>query len=511
MKNRAILNDANLTAEQKKKKFAEAEAARREKYIGTDGTDGRIDKLSRPVERYLDREADEISDSGSEMESGPEDQLPEEPIGQNLDNNQPQNETAEDSETGQELAQQEKFRETEGTKPEFEEGAGKSLDITKKKSLAESAGEGATEQGKTAVKGEAKQAAKQVVNQAINAAKKAAAQAVKKIAMSLAANPYFWIVVGCIVVAIIIFVIIFSMYASMANQSPNPNGGSIVRTVDPVADKNWIKKLLQFTGNKDIQTKITDELLQGLTADLASLANDSNVSADTKTKITAANEAIKLFNPSSPDNTKALAIVAAIKAVLNSYWYVPTFPGGITTQYPFKPTTLITDYNNHSHLGTPANPCGAGLRSCELSGIESTYPAHTFIQYEKNTCDGVDLNTPKGGNTPVYPIFAGEVKMDGPKSGIWVERDEGQDKYIAVYAHLDSKVKVGEKVSLETQLGTVIEEPGKTPHMHFEVSVNSHCVVTSPAEGLDLSTKNPQHPGYGKFLWDKMRGVLRLN
>lgn len=97
------------------------------------------------------------------------------------------------------------------------------------------------------------------------------------------------------------------------------------------------------------------------------------------------------------------------------------------------------------------------------------------------THDGVDLRSPSGGGTPVYPIEAGKVtKITSEESGenklggnsVTIEHLDGEHK--SYYAHLqDVHVNVGDMVDKDTSIGTI----GNTgnakhtaPHVHLTVT-----------------------------------------
>jgi len=138
-----------------------------------------------------------------------------------------------------------------GNAPKEEIPGGKAIEVPKSKPTANSgAGKGITSNVTNKVK-DAAGAAKQKAGDYLK--DKLKKEAMKKIAASLAANPWTWIVVAIIlgVIALIILIAIFWGSITGIGKGPSPFGQSFTQAADPLSDKDWIRKVLMMTGDKD--------------------------------------------------------------------------------------------------------------------------------------------------------------------------------------------------------------------------------------------------------------------
>lgn len=315
------------------------------------------------------------------------------------------------------------------------------------------------------------------------------------------------LIIVAILLAIIIIVSIFAIFSN--GSSPSATGKSAPQQVDPVADKEWINKVLMLTNDSEVTKTLTNEFLEKLKTDLTTLKAELSGNAELSTKI---DNVLTIIDATTPltgteRTKKATEIKNAIVAIAESLYSV--VPVTIETTWPLAQNLFggAVTFNFNSHIGTPGNPCGKGINngqdvSCAKVKGKS---ARTFMQsmansaaFSKptNSCDAVDLKIPNG--TPVYSVFAGKV-VRKTSMEVRVESTINGKKYDAVYAHMSNTKKKDDVVNKGEQLGVVGEG-----HLHFEFAVNDHCVVLSPTE-----TKSNQGK-VGQALWAKMAVVLNL-
>ena len=318
-----------------------------------------------------------------------------------------------------------------------------------------------------------------------------------KIALA-AVSTEVWIIVGIILLAVILFAIFFGIFYSRRSAVPNPDGKSITIQADPVKDKDWIRKILMMSGDAEITKIVSEEFLNGLKNDLTTLKTQLAGNQDALTKIDAILQEIENAKSANGTNKKDIAtkIKTDINALTDSLYVVSTFPKAITTKLPLAvlSDTSSVSFNNHPHTGTPGHPC-----TDNACNAPSGWPAHTYIQYEKNTCDAVDIKV--GNDIDVFAAFGGKASIKD--NSLWIEyADANKNKYTAVYAHINNKVADGATVKAGDKIGTT-----GSGHLHFELAVNDKCIVLTPHE-TDQAI-NQQTP-VGSLLWAKIAKTLNL-
>lgn len=361
--------------------------------------------------------------------------------------------------------------------------------------------QGAVDQGKNALENAGKNLSKKFSSTAIKAGAKAAASAIW--AFILAFWPY--ILAGIVILVAIIFLV---MAIARKNTMPSGDGKTTYQPADPISDKDWINKVLMFSGDTDVTKEFTETFLNGLKNDLTNLRTQVATNPETVAKIDDLLEKIKAtIDAKGNEKTKlALELKAGILEIAGLYYYVaPISNPAIKTQTPFvNNSVLIGDissggFNPSAHLGTPGRPCPS-------KNSKICWQNHrTFIKFLLNTCDATDINADVG--TEVRPVVAGVVTELSSKH-IRIKRVEGSETIDSVYAHLDfnNDLKVGSKVGLNTSLGKVVKISA-TPHLHFELMVNNKCVVGTKSDVKSATGENK----IGKIIWLKMARVLNLN
>jgi len=394
-----------------------------------------------------------------------------------------------------------------GNAPKEEIPGGKAIEVPKSKPTANSgAGKGITSNVTNKVK-DAAGAAKQKAGDYLK--DKLKKEAMKKIAASLAANPWTWIVVAIIlgVIALIILIAIFWGSITGIGKGPSPFGQSFTQAADPLSDKDWIRKVLMMTGDKDVGKMLSNEVLDGLTYDLNTLKSES-LDQTSKDKITQVLGLIESFK-TSRDEGVGNQIITGIKELENLILNISPFSTGMGA-WPIEKNILLADttyFNRTPHKGTPTYPCSIKGNVCDGH--------RTYIQFKKDTCDAVDIMVPNG--TPVHAAFGGKVTRNDSKAGLRIEAtDASINKYTATYAHMTDGKSVGSEVNKDDVIGKVGEG-----HLHFELATNDRCVVVTPQEYTAIKSHanfGKDCPGIGSkdwcigtTLWIKMQRILGIN
>lgn len=320
-------------------------------------------------------------------------------------------------------------------------------------------------------------------------------EGLKTVAKALMKSPWFWVVVAVLLV-IIILVIAFS-------DSKNPNvdeaGKTETRTVEPLTDKEWIQKVLVLAGDGDVSKFLATDYLGGLSSDLTLLISQTR-SPEVKTKAEEVQADITALKGAADTAKKAVAtkLLTDMKALGILMYDVSPFPADIETTSPIEIGAIQADlFNTHTHVGTPAYPCGGSTGvSCNK---QPNHGGRTFIQFTKNTCDATDIMV-SGAN--VVAAFSGKV-VEKDELHFKIRLEKGGHTYEAVYAHLVNTPADGETVTKGETIGKV----GSAGHLHFELSVDNRCVVASPVEAAEATAAETK---MGYVVWKKMVTVLRL-
>lgn len=326
----------------------------------------------------------------------------------------------------------------------------------------------------------------------------AAAKATTQVLVKIFASPW-GIAIIAILLAIIIIVALFSIYSN--SSSPSPTGKSTPQQVDPVADKEWISKVLALTGDTEVSKIMTDDFLKKLKTDLDSIKTE--ISANTGF-VAAIDAIIKKIDAAAATPLKDAARIKQvteikndISAAIGSLYSTLPVAATIDTRMPLK--VNIQQFNTHPHLGT------AGWTDTKKpTGYPS--PARTFLQTGAGTCDAVDLKV--GGNVDVYAAFSGKITKTSGAPSI----EDSTNKLLSVYGHIDLVSGLSEGSSVRS--GDLIgKTQAKEGHLHFELAIGDNnnkwkCVVSTPDEIRAEQAKGWIEHQVGKSLWAKMLLVL---
>lgn len=393
---------------------------------------------------------------------------------------------------------------TTGTAAKAEQGAAKT-------------GRGIAQAGKSAAQGVKKgvqAAAKtaQAIAKAVQAAVAAVRNAVAAIGALFETAPV-WVPIVLIILGILVIVggvVIFLK----ARQTPNTNGASPTISADIINDRPWISKILALSGDPNIATKMTDEVLNGLLLDLSAVESEliSTAGIDQQTrdkavaKISEIKNLVSQFKSLEAGDanraTTAKSIITSVAQLLDLFSGAPFHYAG-ETQYPIDPKK-ITGYNNTLHGGTP-------MRRWPSSGH------NTFINYLRGSNDAVDIIA--NGGTPVYAAFdakINEIRNRYGKVYLVSGVDQEGKKWQAVYAHLQSlKFSVGDTIHKGDQIGELYSGLN-SPHLHFEILCNGKAVTTNREDMAncrntsDGCSSGARYNRIGKYLYVRILSSLNL-
>lgn len=334
--------------------------------------------------------------------------------------------------------------------------------------------------------------ASQWTKQAGDYMKKLAKEAGKKVFAAIAKLPHFWLIVGAILLAGIIIAVSIAIITNLSNQQPNPTGASAIQAVDPLKDKDTIKKVLDMSG-ANIAAENNDNFLPQLSTELADLKAENPNLAEKIDAIQTIIGDIRGTTGKARENN-ATELVKKLKELVSNILAIPIMPAGMA-QSPIKLEEIIST-GATPHYGTAFDSrCIKGHR--------------TFMQTCKKTCDATDLNA-KATTTNVYSAFDGTVYKTVSMYGtvLYIKSD---NNYYAVYAHMDEvpdKLKSkGAAVKKGEKLGVVHDPNGKfTPHLHFELAYKSDKgLICVTANDPSVSAANVQ-----KVIWENMKTVMGI-
>lgn len=507
------LEDPNTTRDQKR----ELLGAARQKKVDN------IARLSRPVESHLNRNGSSYAEQNPEAETNLEPGFNED-IDSNVSDADARNDPGqlarlqqealnqELSETGsQNLSPQEKAGALPKPAPNLVKTAkeappGGWLERVRRRlpqrSVAKTGGETA---GKAT--GEmARQASKQIASQISNAIKKAAVAAAKKIAMSLAANPYFWLIVGGILLAIILFAVAFSLIRNDSTR-PSVRGKTPTIQVNPKTDWATISQVLKLAGDQTVADQSINESLDNFSKYLKDIEEDINTKNPANKdaflrQLTLTKEALILLKGTkSPANAKSfLTELGKLSDLVEDNFDPYPNDASHATRIPVEGT--IPSFNQALHGNSFLYPQKTTGKANDV---------YTTDNAGEDKCDAVDVGARPGSN--VYPIFAGEVisdpekpaeSSDGTSDGKFITIKDGD--YTATYIHLIGlSKKRGERIEIAEALGQV-----RTNHIQIEIMHKGNCLVTTHADQIDHGMKDRRHEKWGDYLWDRIKTKFNL-
>ncbi len=124
----------------------------------------------------------------------------------------------------------------------------------------------------------------------------------------------FWPVI--IIVAILLFaLVLFTVLYSRANSSPSASGSSMTVAVDPLTDKDLLRKILILSGDSATLNKFSQDQIKSLSGQLTGLKEFTDDTTDAK--IDAVVAKLKVFNP-SVNKTDGANIIKEIKAIVGT-------------------------------------------------------------------------------------------------------------------------------------------------------------------------------------------------
>lgn len=351
-----------------------------------------------------------------------------------------------------------------------------------------------------------KQVAQQAADQAMKYMKKMAAQLVKKAVVAFFSSPYGWAIIGIILGLILLVLIIVLLWSVVfgSHRVVSSTGATISQATNPQTDKEWLQRLLLFSGDKSVQSILTQKTIQDITAYFNNIKSSGKF-ADKATEIDKALADLAAYQPGSDtDQSKGKALIKELQDLLASLTIVTPIPPGTTTS-PIFGTAGIGRLNQKPHFGTFGCPSGG---SCEAKFINMDHPARTYQQSGDNTCDAVDIVHPSG-TTAVHAVLDGEVTMNNLLgSGIWIKSTLGGHDYVLTYAHIQSELSIGKKVKSGEVIGNTAKIGNTSGDIvHFEISLDGKCVVNLPKDNM-LPKDNGDFQA-GEKLWAKMKTVLR--
>jgi murein DD-endopeptidase MepM/ murein hydrolase activator NlpD len=387
------------------------------------------------------------------------------------------------------------------------------------------AGQGVAKTGRGAAQaaqktGQAIAKAGQAIAKAVQAAVAAIRTAVAAIAALFETAPV-WVPIVLIILFILIIVGGIVIFLK-ARQTPNANGASPTVAADVINDRPWISKIMALSGDANIATQLTDEVLRGLSADLDNVLSGLNSSSDidqqTKdravAKIAEIQTLITNFQSLPPADSgrteTGKKIVSEVAKLLNIFAEAPFHYSGETAR-PIA-TEKITGYNETLHGGTPRRRAPK-----EGHGV--------FIGNNGKWNDASDIAAP-GGTTVVYAVFDATVDEIRDRYGkviLATGIDSEGKKWQVVYGHLQpgslknkdgGSLRAGQEIKAGTEIGRLYSGLN-SPHLHFELVCNGRSVVTTPSDISDCKysggrcASGAKYTLIGKYLY--LRQLSALN
>lgn len=397
-----------------------------------------------------------------------------------------------------------------GTAAKAEQGAAKAGQGAAK--TAQGAAQGAKNTAQAAAK------AGQAAVKAIQATVAGIRNAVAAIGALFSSAPA-WVPVVLIILGILIIVAAVVIFLK-ARSTPNANGASPTIAADVINDRPWISKIMALSGDANIATQLTDEVLRGLSADLDNVLSGLNSSGDidqqTKdravAKIAEIQTLITNFQSLPPADSgrteTGKKIVSEVAKLLDIFAEAPFHYSGETAR-PIA-TEKITGYNETLHGGTPRRKAPK-----EGHGV--------FIGNNAKWNDASDISAP-GGTTVVYAAFDATVDEIRDRYGKVIlasETDAEGKKWQVVYGHLQNlknedggQLRAGQRIKAGTEIGRLYSGLN-SPHLHFELVCNGRSVVTTPSDISDCKysggrcASGAKYTLIGKYLY--LRQLSALN
>jgi uncharacterized protein (UPF0147 family) len=262
-------------------------------------------------------------------------------------------------------------------------------------------------------------------------------------------SPLFWWIVGGIIALALIAGVAFAIFGSLwSTGNSGTNGNTYTQALDPIKDKDWLSKLLEYSGDTEIKDEKSKEEIAIVKKALTDIQADMTVSEKVRGQATTAlNDLAQYENsPGLAKAGKAAIVLADIKGITDIYFackslYTNTYfsigPAGELQSLKDKgvlPATLVIGGKTYANPEFPLDPRLCGLltaMSDSTSGIDHTKIPLLRLTFRGNHSSpgkpgdhttshycgqGVDINDPTVQGDEV--VLSAEIKR-----WMWLNKD----------------------------------------------------------------------------------------
>lgn len=132
-----------------------------------------------------------------------------------------------------------------------------------------------------------------------------------------------WTIIGIVALALVAG-IAFAIFGSLwSTGNSGATGSTYVQAVDPIKDKDWLTKLLQYSGDKEISDAKSSETISVVSKALTDIQADTTLSDASRGKATTALTDLSKYQNSTNAALKsaaATALLADIKSITDEYY-----------------------------------------------------------------------------------------------------------------------------------------------------------------------------------------------
>lgn len=157
-----------------------------------------------------------------------------------------------------------------------------------------------------------------------NAKEKIKKQLSKEAMKALMKSPLFWWIVGGILALALIAAVAFAIFGSLwGTGNSGTTGSTYVQAADPIKDKNWLARLLQYSGDKEISDAKSAETIAVVRKALTDIQGDTTLSSETRGKATVALSDLSTYENAQGSAAKKAAatkLLADIKNITDIYF-----------------------------------------------------------------------------------------------------------------------------------------------------------------------------------------------
>lgn len=268
-----------------------------------------------------------------------------------------------------------------------------------------------------------------------NAKEKLKKQLSKEAMKALLKSPVFWWVVGGIVGLALIAGIAFAIFGSLwGTGNSGSNGATYTQAVDPIKDKDWLSKLLEYSGDKEIKDEKSKEEIAIVRKALTDIQADMTVSEKVRGQATTALADLALYE-NSPGLAKAglaTKVLADIKAITDQYYACDQlFTKTTTNSFFYINSVDLNPLQKTGRLGAGMPPAALSPRLCGLLasiadpktlGIDtSKYPV-IKMTFRGSHNEFVKVNGKVTTGTSSHYCGNGVDITPGPSSGLTVKQ-----------------------------------------------------------------------------------------